>query len=54
MNMIPVTTTDDEFEWGEDVQFQSVDQIVTEGLNSVESATIDPQKLISIYNGLNV
>lgn len=54
MNMIPVTATDDDFEWGENVQFQSVDQIVTEGLNSVESATIDPQKLISIYNGLNV
>lgn len=52
VTLIPIVESDDDNEWNEDVQFQSVDQIVVEGLQSVESASIDPQKLIQIYNGL--
>ena len=34
------------------ITFKTVDQIVVESLGTVESNTIDPKKLIEIYNGL--
>ena len=35
------------------ISFQSIDQIVTDGLKSIDSNTIDKNKLIEIYEGLS-
>jgi DNA repair exonuclease SbcCD nuclease subunit len=40
-------------EFSEDVEFQSVDQIVIEGLKNIDSVSIDKALLIEIYQGLN-
>jgi len=39
--------------FGDDVIFQSVDQIVVEGLNGIESDKINKNLLIEIYSGLS-
>ena len=39
-------------EFDQDIEFKSVDQLVCECIGSVESPTIDPNKLIEIYNRL--
>ena len=38
--------------FGADVVFQSVDQIVVDGLLSVKSAELRPDKLVEIYRAL--
>jgi hypothetical protein len=42
----------EEQSFGGDVIFQSVDQIVTEGLKGIESVTVDNSLLMEIYRGL--
>lgn len=49
---ISSTSTSDDTEISESVAFQSIDQIVVEGLNSIDSSTIDKKFLIEIYNDL--
>ena len=49
-----VARDDTEFEFSEDVEFQSVDQIVIEGLTSVESPSISSETLIEMYASLEV
>ena len=51
LQLIPVKEEQDEFEGG-DISFESVDQIVITQLETIESNSIDKQKLIGIYNGL--
>lgn len=53
INLLPMSTEDEGFEFGGDIKFQSVDQIVITGLQAVESTTIDTQILIEIYNSLS-
>ena len=51
LQLIPIKQEQEEFEGG-DIKFENVDQIVTQQLQTIESNTIDKQKLISIYNEL--
>ena len=37
---------------GSEIKFESVDQIVIQQLETIESSTIERQKLIDIYNEL--
>jgi hypothetical protein len=48
-----VKDDEQEFEGGE-IKFESVDQIVIQQLQTIESNTINAQKLIDIYHGLEV
>ena len=43
----------EEFEGGE-IEFESVDAIVISQLDTIESDTVNKNKLIEIYNGINV
>lgn len=42
----------EEYEYNENTMFQTVDQIVIEGLDNIESASIDKTLLINMYNNL--
>ena len=53
LQLIPVKDDEQEFEGGE-IKFESVDQIVIQQLQTIESNTINAQKLIDIYHGLEV
>lgn len=50
LQLIPVKE-EEEFEGG-DISFESVDQIVIQQLETIESNSIDKQKLIDIYNSI--
>jgi len=52
IDVMPGTKSEDEQSFGDDVIFRSVDQIVTEGLNAIDSLTVDKNLLIEIYRGL--
>lgn len=53
LQLIPVKEEEEEFQGGE-IKFESVDQIVIQQLQTIESNTMDSQKLINIYNGLEI
>lgn len=44
---------EEDFEFSEDVKFQTVDQIVVEGIQNIESQSIDKALLMEIYKNLN-
>ena len=52
LTLIPEKNTEHEEMEGADIEFQSVDQIVIQQLQSVESETFDSNVLIAIYNSL--
>jgi DNA repair exonuclease SbcCD nuclease subunit len=51
LQLIPIKDEEQEFE-GSEIKFESVDQIVIQQLETIESNTIERQKLIDIYNEL--
>jgi DNA repair exonuclease SbcCD nuclease subunit len=51
LQLIPVKQEQDEFQ-GSEIEFESVDAIVVSQLDTIESNTIDKQKLINLYNSL--
>ena len=51
LQLIPVKEEEEAYEGGE-IEFESVDKIVISQLETIESPTIDKQKLIDIYNNL--
>ena len=51
--LLPIKDNQEEFEGG-DIQFESVNQIVLSELDTIESTSIKKDKLIDIYNGLEV
>ena len=51
LQLIPVKEDQGEFEGGE-IKFESVNQIVVQQLDTLDSSTIDKHKLIKIYNEL--
>ena len=53
LQLIPIKEEQEEFEGGE-IEFESVDAIVVSQLDTIESDTVNKNKLIEIYNGLNV
>jgi hypothetical protein len=52
IDVMPGAKENEEQQFGTDVIFQSVDQIVTEGLKGIDSLTVDKNLLIEIYRGL--
>jgi len=52
LHLLPVKEDQEEYEGG-DIAFESVDQIVVSQLDTIESNSIDKQKLIEIYNNLD-
>ena len=54
--LIPKREDEHEINWteGESVVFESVDQIVLSELSAIQSNHINNQKLVDIYNQLNV
>lgn len=52
LELVPVGTSVEIQNFSEPTTFQSVDQIVTEGLLSVQSKTIKPEMLVEIYRTL--
>lgn len=53
LQLLPIKEEEQEFEGGE-IKFESVDQIVLSQLDTIESNTIDKQRLIDIYNGIEI
>ena len=53
LQLIPIKEEEQEFE-GSEIKFESVDQIVLQQLDTIESSTIERQKLIDIYNELEI
>lgn len=51
IHLVPVKQEQEDFA-GTELEFESVDHIVISQLDTIESNTIDKQKLINIYNGL--
>lgn len=52
IDITPGTKAEAEQSFGEDVIFQTVDQIVLEGLKGIDSLTVDKGLLMEIYKGL--
>ena len=53
LQLIPIKEEEQEFE-GSEIKFESVDQIVIQQLETIESSTVERQKLIDIYNELEI
>ena len=53
IQLMPIKPEQEEFE-GADISFESVDQIVIKQLDTIESATLDKNVLISLYNNLHI
>lgn len=53
LQLLPVKEEQEEFEGG-DIEFESVDHIVISQLDTIESETINKNKLINIYNSLDI
>ena len=53
LQLMPIKEEQEEYEGG-DISFESVDQIVVAQLDQLESDTVDKNKLIEIYNGLEI
>ena len=51
IQLVPVKEVEEEYEAGE-IQFESVEQIVISQLQTIESSTVDTEKLIDIYQNL--
>jgi len=51
LQLIPIKEEEEAYEGGE-IKFESVDQIVITQLETIDSTTIDRQRLIDIYNGI--
>jgi len=52
LQLIPIKE-EEEYEGGE-ITFESVDQIVIQQLETIESKSVDSQKLIDIYNSIEI
>ena len=52
LQLIPIKE-EEEYEGGE-ITFESVDQIVIQQLETIESQTVDKEKLVDIYNGIEI
>lgn len=52
LDIVPGTKQEEEQNFDEDTIFQSVDQIVIEGLLSLDGLTVDKRLLVDLYNGL--
>jgi DNA repair exonuclease SbcCD nuclease subunit len=52
IDLVPVNKDEVEQEFDDSVIFQTIDKIVIEGLNSVQSTGIDNATLVDIYNSL--
>ena len=53
LQLLPIKEEEEIFD-GADIQFESVDQIVIQQLETIESNLVDTQKLISIYREIEV
>lgn len=53
LNLIPVKEEESQYE-GTEISFESVDQIVIQQLETVDSNTVDPQRLIELYRNLEI
>ena len=53
LQLLPVKEEEEAFE-GSEIKFESVDQIVISQLETIESSTIDNQKLIELYREIDV
>ena len=53
LQLIQVKEEQEEFQGGE-IEFESVDAIVVSQLDTIESDTVNKNRLIDIYNGLTV
>ena len=53
LQLIPIKEEEEAYEGGE-IEFESVDKIVITQLETIESSTIDRQKLIDIYNEIEI
>jgi hypothetical protein len=53
LQLLPIKEEEEIFD-GVDIQFESVDQIVIQQLETIESNLVDTQKLISIYREIEV
>tara|TARA_B100000900_G_C20586678_1_gene719891 strand:- start:1386 stop:2399 length:1014 start_codon:yes stop_codon:yes gene_type:complete len=51
IQLVPVKEVEEEYEAGE-IQFESVEQIVISQLQTIDSSTVDTEKLIDIYQNL--
>ena len=51
IQLVPVKEVEEEYEAGE-IHFESVEQIVISQLQTIESSTVDTEKLINIYQNL--
>lgn len=52
LDIAPGARQEEEQNFGEEVTFQSVDQIVIEGLTNLDGLTVDKNLLVEIYRGL--
>lgn len=52
IDLVPINKLEEDQEFDDGVVFQSIDQIVVDGLNSVQSTGISKEMLIEIYRGL--
>lgn len=52
MELVPIVRQDEKQSFDTNVEFQSIDQIVTDGLMAVQSSGLDNAKLIEIYRSL--
>lgn len=52
LKLIHATNTSETHEFSGEINFQSVDQIVSEQLTNIDSTAYDKSKLLDIYNGL--
>lgn len=53
VDLIPSSKDEENQEFDDDVAFKSIDQIVVDGLNSIQGVGIDKEMLIEIYKGLS-
>lgn len=54
MEIIPYTDDEDQFDFSKKSDFQTVDQIVLNGLKNIDSLTLNKSILIELYNSLEV
>jgi hypothetical protein len=53
MDVVPGSKQEEEQSFADGVQFQSVDQIVIEGLSNIDSLTMDKKLLVELYRSLS-
>jgi hypothetical protein len=52
MTLIPMKGEQTETQGGDGLKFESVDQIIIDQINSIESKSFDKKLLLDIYNNL--